>query len=61
MYSSLRMPITIGAVIGMITSIVLFNTSSWYHDIFVWSWSNPVMWILGIPVGIVAAVVFDND
>ena len=38
-----------GAFLGLSLAYVLFNNVSWYHDLLVWSWTNPWMLALAVP------------
>ena len=50
----------VGVGLGALLTYVLFTNVGWYHDLLVWSWSNPLMWAIGVPVGVVAAVLTDD-
>ena len=41
----------IGVLIGLAFSALLFFFVPWYHDLTVWAWTNPVMWLIGIAAG----------
>ena len=49
-----------GASLGLGATVVLFMNVQWYHDLLVWSWTNPWMYAIGIPVGVAAAVMTDD-
>ena len=42
----------IGAPIGLTLAWYLFNTSPWYHNLVVDSWTNPYMWAMSVPFGV---------
>ena len=50
-----------GIILGAGLTVVLFTHVQWYHDLMVWSWTNPWMYALGIPLGVVAAILTDDD
>ena len=50
---------SIGAAIGLTIGGTLFFTVPVYHDMVVWSWTTPWLWAIGVPAGIIAAVVTD--
>ena len=53
--------VAIGIILGAVLTVILFTQVQWYHDLMVWSWTNPWMYALGIPLGVVAAIVTDDD
>ncbi len=50
---------SIGVTIGLTISAALFFTVPVYHDYLVWTWSHPWLLAIGIPLGIVVAIVTD--
>ena len=50
----------IGVLLGFLMTYVLFTNVQWYHDLLVWSWTNPWMWAISVPAGIAAAVLTDK-
>ena len=51
--------ITLGVIIASPIVALGYFTVPWYHDYLVNGWSQPLTWIIGIPVGIAAAVLTD--
>jgi len=49
----------VGAGLGFLGTYVLFTNVAWYHDLLVWSWTNPWMWAIGVPAGVLTAVLSD--
>lgn len=64
MFSRPLNPVQLGATVGLaggaLLTYVLFTNVQWYHDILVFSWTNPWMWAAGVPVGIALAVITDK-
>lgn len=54
-----RNAFVIGAAIGLGAAAVMFMNVQWYHDLVVWSWTNPLAWAIGVPVGIAAALIHE--
>ena len=50
----------IGVLLGFLMTYVLFTNVQWYHDMLVWSWTNPWMWAISVPAGIATAVLTDK-
>ena len=50
----------IGAGIGLAGTALLFFTVDWYHDLLIWSWTNPWLVIPGL-AGIAIARMTDRD
>ena len=46
--------------LSAVLTYVLFTNVTWYHDLFIWSWTNPWMWAIALPIGIGAAVLTDD-
>ena len=55
----IRNSMLLGAGIGLTTTAVLFLTVPWYHDLLVWSWTNPWMWVVGVMAGILSYTLDD--
>ena len=53
--------VALGAVLGAVLTVTMFTQVQWYHDLVVWSWTNPWMYAVGIPLGVVAAILTDKD
>lgn len=51
----------VGATGGALLTVYLFTNVQWYHDLLVWSWTNPWMWLIGVPCGVFAAVATDGE
>ena len=49
-----------GMGLSAVLTYVLFTNVTWYHDLFIWSWTNPWMWAIALPIGIGAAVLTDD-
>ena len=49
----------IGAIIGCILAVVLFNTVPAYHDFIVWSYTTPWLVIPSIALGVAVAIATD--
>tara|TARA_Y100000401_G_scaffold32339_1_gene23736 strand:+ start:874 stop:1041 length:168 start_codon:yes stop_codon:yes gene_type:complete len=49
----------IGSGIGLTAAVAMFYTIPAYHDFIMWQFSHPVVWLLGLPVGI--ALGYLND
>ncbi len=56
----IRNPMLIGAGVGLSASALCFFTVDWYHNLVVWSWTNPWMWLVGVPCGIAAVALSDE-
>jgi hypothetical protein len=52
-------PVIIGAGFGLILSAIAFATIPAYHNYLVWAWSTPILWLVGLPVGVGLAVLTD--
>lgn len=50
-----------GGCLGLVLAAVLYAQVDWYHDLVVWSWTNPWMYALGIPLGIALAIANDAE
>ena len=50
----------IGAPIGMLLAYYGFTHIAWYHDITVWAWNTPWMYVLGA-IGGIALCVWDES
>ena len=48
----IRNSMLLGVGIGLTFSATLFFTVPWYHDLVVWTWTNP--WLVG--VGAIAGI-----
>ncbi len=55
----IRYSISGGAVVGLGLTYLLFTQVGWYHDLVVWSWTNPWMLLGGTAVGAAIAVATD--
>jgi len=49
----------LGAAVGIGGTIFLFLNVQWYHDLLVWSWTNPWLWVVGLSSGVAAALLTD--
>ena len=54
-----RHPHAVGSAVGLSLSALLFLTVPMYHDLVVWSWHQPWLWAVGLPAGVLAAVLTD--
>lgn len=48
----------------MLLTAYLFLHVQWYHDLLVWSWTNPWMWLIGVPcgvIGVILGIAIDQD
>jgi len=52
-------PQLFGFGLGLVLAAIAFNTIPAYHDYLVWSWSTPILWLVGLPVGVGLAVLTD--
>ena len=50
----------LGVGLGALLTYVLFTQVGWYHDLLVWSWTNPWMYVMGLISGITVAVITDK-
>ena len=57
---SLNQSVAIGAGIGLTAAALMFTYVPWYHNLVVWSWTNPWLWTAAITTGIVLAYL-DKD
>jgi hypothetical protein len=48
-----------GSGIGLTAAAVMFLTIPAYHDFLIWTWSQPLLWLIGVPVGAAVAVITD--
>jgi hypothetical protein len=55
----IRNPRTFGFGLGLTGAAAMFLTVPAYHDFIIWSWHQPLMWVLGLPAGIIAARLTD--
>ena len=51
----------IGALGGLTITAFLFFNVTWYHDMIVWSWTNPWMWLICGPIGFAVGYFTDGD
>ena len=50
-----------GLLPGLGLTYLLFTQVGWYHDLVVWSWTNPWMLLVGAAVGLGIGVYTDRD
>ena len=50
-FNYLDLAMLIGVAIGLSFSALLFFTVPWYHNMLIWSWTHPIMWVIGIAGG----------
>ena len=50
-----------GLILGLGLTAILFLTVDWYHDLLVWSWTNPWMLAAGATVGLTVAILEDKS
>ena len=55
----LQLASVIGILFGFLLTYVLFTNVQWYHNMLIWSWTNPWMWAVCVPLGIATAVLTD--
>ena len=59
MSNYLRNSFLIGSAAGVGLTYLMFTNVPWYHDLLIWSWTNPWMWVAAVPAGFLAAVLTD--
>ena len=59
--AQMQRAVIVGGTLGVILTVTLYTQVQWYHDLLVWGWTNPWMYVLGIPAGIAFAIATDND
>ena len=57
---SINQSVAIGAAVGLAATALMFTYVPWYHNLLVWSWTNPYLWTACITVG-VALAILDKD
>ena len=57
----MKLGFLIGSPIGLFLVWFGFTHITWYHDLLVWSWTNPWMYVLGVPVGIALALLGESN
>ena len=50
-------PLAFGSFIGLAIAFALYNTMPAYAAFINWQLHHPLVWLLGLPVGIAAAVI----
>ena len=54
MFTLERTAILFGVALGLGATAFLFFTVPAYHNLVVWSWTNPWAWALGVTGGLIA-------
>lgn len=52
-------PIAFGGAIGFAIGLVLYNTMPAYAAFIDWQLAHPLVWFIGLPIGVAAAVLTD--
>ena len=58
--TTLRNSFYFGLVLGLLLTGYLFFNVTWYHDLLVWSWTNPWLLVPGALVGVAVGVLSDD-
>ena len=56
---SIRSAFTVGTGLGLIGAAALYFTVPAYASFIDWQLQHPLMWLVGLPVGIALAVITD--
>ena len=51
-----RIGFAIGTIPGLAIAYFMFNNIGWYHDMFMWQWSHPWVFIPAAAVGAMLAI-----
>ena len=56
-----RNSLLFGVAVGLCLSLASFAWIPWYRALVIWGWTNPWMYVLGVPLGIAAGIYLDED
>ena len=49
----------IGSGIGLTAAAAMFFTIPAYHDFIMWQFNHPMIWLVGLPIGMTLAAITD--